>query len=696
MKVDPICSVLSLPIMVAVHRLVSLSVIIFIKGIGSATEAHGSIYSGVDVCSDSGHTTLNDKWREIGNGGSGNCDQGLPEGWYKFQINGKPAQIPTLCIKNKACGTVVPLRVDLHEQQVPAVNHSLRVSVCGSYTILDKWDCCVLRRPGILHNCGAFFVYHLSPPDRCDVGYCVVGGDNPMTLHAFTAKTGEPSYDSPHPTYRVPVSPTYTTLGRRKCTTSERQCPNGCVPLSQSCPMTLDFNPLPKRIVHTFDTIRQIHYFTKKVRTTPLTTTDDTEHEETTIDQNKMSVSTTPTSTTEDGGITETTSDQNEISMSTRKQPITSRADPRETYTTVISSITSGSGPRKHHTRPDIQVTDVTVGKNNVTQTSTTPPVAPDNTTHTNYTEALTDQSATTNVVVRHHDNQNEQPAADESYCGVVLAFEFEASYLEDTNFTNFRKRLQVVFASLLNIYYVEDHGIYLEGLFSWRMRYHREASKSYTSSHVHFGRGVHNESLYYITVFAEDIFNRVLYLPDRVLVTLLQNATVAAFIQDEIRDFHATFLNLTTQSLDVNPGDHPRPTALLDNLALFVSLVVLLSICFICALFAVLKTKSKNRCMKLRRKSGQYYVKWEKALKRDVCKGIVYIENPTKDTCNVKGDNSVNQTLIGPQERGCSEEEDNLVNQQRGNQFPGLPSRTFPPPECNGLVFIPGMQTKL
>lgn len=54
---------------------------------------------GVDVCSDSGHTTLNDKWREIGNGGSGNCDQGLPEGWYKFQINGKPAQIPTLCIK---------------------------------------------------------------------------------------------------------------------------------------------------------------------------------------------------------------------------------------------------------------------------------------------------------------------------------------------------------------------------------------------------------------------------------------------------------------------------------------------------------------------------------------------------------------------------------------------------------------------
>ncbi|XP_065939039.1 uncharacterized protein [Magallana gigas] len=692
--------------MFAVHRFVSLSVIIFIKGIGSVTEAHGSIYSGVDVCSDSGHTTLNDKWREIGNGGSGNCDQGLPEGWYKFQINGKPAQIPTLCIKNKACGTVVPLRVDLYEQQVPAVNHSLRVSVCGSYTILGKWDCCVLRRPGILHNCGDFFVYHLSPPDRCDVGYCVVGGDNPMALHAFTAKTGEASNDQPHPTYRVPVSPTYTTPGRRKCTASERHCPNGCVPLSQSCPMTLDFNPLPKRIVHTFDTIRQTHFFTKKVRTTPLTTTDDTDNEKTTIDQNKMSVSTTPApttppsttppSTTKGRGIIETTSNQNDVSMSTREQPTTSRTDPRETYTTVISSITSGSGPRKHLTSSDIRVTVVSVGENSVTQTSTNTHVAPDNTTHPNYTEVLTDQLETTKVAARDHDNQNEQPAADESYCGVVLAFEFEASYLQDTNFTNFRKKLQVVFASLLNIYYVEDHGVYLKGLFSWRMRYQREASKSYTFSHVHFGRGVHNESLYYITVFAEDIFNRVLYLPDRVLMALLQNATVTAYIQDEIRDFHATFLNLTTQSLDVSPGDHLSPSALLDNLALCVSLVVLFSIIFICALFAVLKTKSKNRCMKLRRKSGQYYVKWEKALKRDVCKGIVYIENPTKDTCIAKGDNSVNQTLIGPRERGCPEEEDNLVNQQRGNQFPGLPSRTFPFPECNDLEFIPGVQTKL
>lgn len=193
--------------------------------------------------------------------------------------------------------------------------------------------------------------------------------------------------------------------------------------------------------MHTFDTIRQTHFFTKKVRTTPLTTTDDTDNEKTTIDQNKMLVSTTPApttppsttppSTTKGRGIIETTSNQNDVSMSTREQPTTSRTDPRETYTTVISSITSGSGPRKHLTSSDIRVTVVSVGENSVTQTSTNTHVAPDNTTHPNYTEVLTDQLETTKVAARDHDNQNEQPAADESYCGVVLAFEFEASYLQ-------------------------------------------------------------------------------------------------------------------------------------------------------------------------------------------------------------------------------------------------------------------------
>nr|XP_022300707.1 uncharacterized protein LOC111108914 [Crassostrea virginica] len=573
---------------VTVRQFLCLSGIFYLACIGNATDvkpgADDTIYSGTGICSKSGHTTLDEKWREIGNGGTGNCDQGLPVGWYKFIINGKPATLPTLCIKNEACGTVVPLRVDLHDQPLPPVNSSLRVSVCGSYPILNKWDCCVLRRPAILHNCGSFLVYHLSPPDRCHVGYCVINEDNMMKLHAFTAKTGEASRGAAHPTF-IPETTTSTTPSTTKATTkvtatgigcpaNQRRCPDGCVPCL--------------KVVH-------------------------------------------------DVGL-ETTKEL--------KQPVRDRI--RIPKQTQIS--------RKWEFYAGVQY--------------------PGSWDHGNSTG------------FDYVDNQNEQPAMDESYCGVVLAFEFQASYLQN--------RLQVVFATLLNIYYVENHGIYIEGLFSWRMRYNREASKTYTSSHVHFGRGVHNDTLYFITLFAEDIFNEVLYLPDTVLNTLLQNATVAAFIQEEIQDFHATFLNLTRKVVNVTPRVSPSPAPPLMNikLTLCVVFIAILLVCVTCALVAVRKNKNKNRCMKLRRKSGQYYVKWEKALKRDVCKGIGYIETPAKDC--LKGDYSVNQNLIGSPERGCTEEEENTANDQRRKQFTVHKAWTFPLPESNGLVFIPGLQTKL
>lgn len=87
-------------------------------------------------------------------------------------------------------------------------------------------------------------------------------------------------------------------------------------------------------------------------------------------------------------------------------------------------------------------------------------------------------------------------------------------------------------------------------------------------------------------------------------------------------------------------------------------------------------------------------FMQWEKALKRDVCKGIGYIETPAKDC--LKGDYSVNQNLIGSSERGCTEEEENTANDQRRKQFTVHKAWTFPLPESNGLVFIPGLQTKL
>lgn len=73
------------------------------------------------------------------------------------------------------CGANIPLRVDLRGQGLPSDGQTLEIDVCGSYNIQGKWDCCVLRQEGYIHNCGGYYVYKLRAPDRCSVGYCMLG-----------------------------------------------------------------------------------------------------------------------------------------------------------------------------------------------------------------------------------------------------------------------------------------------------------------------------------------------------------------------------------------------------------------------------------------------------------------------------------------------------------------------------------------
>ncbi|XP_061195204.1 uncharacterized protein LOC133203439 isoform X2 [Saccostrea echinata] len=677
--------------MQTVRDLYILTVILFIKGIGSNSNVKPEVsspkYSDLDVCSDKVHTVLNENWREIGSKESNNCDQKLKEGWYRFLINGKTAQLPSLCIKNKACGTVIPLRLDLHDQQLPTVNHSISVSVCGSYTILRKWDCCVLRQPAVVHNCGMFYVYRLSPPDRCDVGYCVVSEENQMKMHVFTAKTGEPSSELPNPTYPTSTT-TYipSTAKDNRCSSNERQCPNGCVPLSQSCPMTLDLNTLRRRIVHTFDTIRQTHYFTHKTTTRKIptaTTSIETSSEQVTTTYQSQSL---PERTTPSADITSSVFTTLITAMTTKED---NRANIKETDQTTINN-TSHTVDNTASTSENLNMSTFSVYDLKTQRTL-------DLSTLSQPTTTMSESRETTSKTAHNsgfHENQNEQPVFEESYCGVTLAFKFEASYLQNVNFTAFRKKLQVIFASLLNIYYVDNYGVYIEGIFSWKTRYHRETFKTYTSSHVHFGRGIHNQSNYYITVFAEDIFNT-----DKVLSTLLQNSTVVHYIQEEIKEFHATFLNKTSNNTEMTSREKPSTpyTPLLyTNFGLCIAVFLPVSIFVVCALIGVLKIKSKNRCMNLRRKSGQYYVKWEKALKRDVCKGIGYTENPMKDKDIIKGENSVKQNLISPKDKDSTEEDDNVANDKRGKKLADDSSWVLPTKEFYNPSVVQGLHTKL
>lgn len=77
--------------------------------------------------------------------------------------------------QNQACGTRLPMRIDMEGKSTPAINKTVWVSACSSYNILGQWDCCVLRQRVGIRNCGDFYVYHLLPTDRCPVSYCTQG-----------------------------------------------------------------------------------------------------------------------------------------------------------------------------------------------------------------------------------------------------------------------------------------------------------------------------------------------------------------------------------------------------------------------------------------------------------------------------------------------------------------------------------------
>ena len=46
------------------------------------------------------HVTLNDEWRHVSNSEpNSNCDTRFAAGWYRVDFNGRPASIPSICIK---------------------------------------------------------------------------------------------------------------------------------------------------------------------------------------------------------------------------------------------------------------------------------------------------------------------------------------------------------------------------------------------------------------------------------------------------------------------------------------------------------------------------------------------------------------------------------------------------------------------
>lgn len=92
------------------------------------------------------------------------CDDKLPRGWYRFA---GPAgnMMPTTCVPVRHCGTHAP---GWFNGAHPAVHEgTVRRDVCFHWK-----SCCSWRNSVLVRNCGSFYVYHLSPPLTCNLGYC--------------------------------------------------------------------------------------------------------------------------------------------------------------------------------------------------------------------------------------------------------------------------------------------------------------------------------------------------------------------------------------------------------------------------------------------------------------------------------------------------------------------------------------------
>lgn len=101
------------------------------------------------------------------------CDNKLEEAWYKLELDGIPAEIPTSCPEIGSCGTHA--QIWLQPAGHPEFGEEKNGSACVAWEGVDRF-CCLWRLPVHVIHCGGFLVYHLKRTDGCSA-YCAKEGD---------------------------------------------------------------------------------------------------------------------------------------------------------------------------------------------------------------------------------------------------------------------------------------------------------------------------------------------------------------------------------------------------------------------------------------------------------------------------------------------------------------------------------------
>lgn len=110
------------------------------------------------------------------------CDNNLEEGWYKLEIHGIPAEIPTKCPAIGSCGTHA--QIWMQPEGHPEFGEERNSSACVAWEGVER-VCCLWQLPVHVTHCGGFLVYHLKRIKECSMAYCAKEGNNLSVLRQF-------------------------------------------------------------------------------------------------------------------------------------------------------------------------------------------------------------------------------------------------------------------------------------------------------------------------------------------------------------------------------------------------------------------------------------------------------------------------------------------------------------------------------